>query len=373
MNQRLKGYMKAIIIGSAIFTLMTACESPKHTTIVSGETFEGESQGAPDSTDLASNNLPLSDDKIDQSSLDLTSPQSTSSTSDKSTGDIRGDVTPEAPPQPSGNQQEDTRFFDGGPKPEEASSQLTFSDSTPSVPTSPSVQPEASPREPNVPSSQFLPESPAQPSESQVAQEERSDSQYFDVTRDRGRSSFLQEQPPTPKELMPVDPFTPLDESPQDIAKKSPKQPDSPPGTDQPMTHQPETDQSGTHQPMTHQPETDQSGTSAPGLAPVYFDYDQYTLKPEATAVLEANAQLLKTKYQNVLVLIEGHCDERGTQEYNMVLGKRRALSAKKYLVDLGVSASQLTIVSYGEDRPFCKEHQPSCWQQNRRAHFVLR
>ena len=73
----------------------------------------------------------------------------------------------------------------------------------------------------------------------------------------------------------------------------------------------------------------------------------------------------------NMTVLIEGHCDERGTGAYNLVLGEKRARAAKKYLLDLGVSASQLQTTSYGETRPFCTQQNEDCYQQNRRAHFV--
>jgi peptidoglycan-associated lipoprotein len=72
-------------------------------------------------------------------------------------------------------------------------------------------------------------------------------------------------------------------------------------------------------------------------------------------------------------VLIEGHCDERGTLAYNLVLGERRAQSVKRYLQELGVPPSQLQIVSYGKERPFCTEHRETCWQQNRRGHFVVK
>jgi peptidoglycan-associated lipoprotein len=113
--------------------------------------------------------------------------------------------------------------------------------------------------------------------------------------------------------------------------------------------------------------------TLPPGtLGDIFFDFDRFTLRPEARATLETNAQFLKDK-NGMKVLIEGHCDERGTLAYNLVLGERRAQSAKRYLQELGVSASQIQITSYGKERPFCKEHRESCWQQNRRGHFVAK
>ena len=87
--------------------------------------------------------------------------------------------------------------------------------------------------------------------------------------------------------------------------------------------------------------------------------------------MLEKDAELLKSIYKDSGVLIEGHCDERGTVEYNLELGKRRAQAVKDYLVDLGIEESRIQIVSYGKERPFCTESEPSCWKQNRRGHFV--
>ena len=104
-------------------------------------------------------------------------------------------------------------------------------------------------------------------------------------------------------------------------------------------------------------------------LADIYFDFDQYAIRGEARALLDANASVLKSQ-PNESILIEGHCDERGTGAYNLVLGERRAQAAKRYLQDLGVAPSQIRITSYGKERPFCEEHSEACWQSNRRAHF---
>ena len=106
-------------------------------------------------------------------------------------------------------------------------------------------------------------------------------------------------------------------------------------------------------------------------MADVFFDYDEYAIRPDAVPVLEKDAELLKSTYKDSGVLIEGHCDERGTVEYNLELGKRRAQAVKDYLVDLGIEESRIRIVSYGKERPFCAESEPSCWKQNRRGHFV--
>lgn len=108
-------------------------------------------------------------------------------------------------------------------------------------------------------------------------------------------------------------------------------------------------------------------------LADVFFDFDQYAIRSGAIPVLEKNAALLKRTYKTAGVLIEGHCDERGTGEYNLELGKRRAQAVKEYLVALGVDESGIQIASYGKEKPFCAESTPNCWQNNRRGHFVQR
>lgn len=104
-------------------------------------------------------------------------------------------------------------------------------------------------------------------------------------------------------------------------------------------------------------------------LSDIYFDFDQYAIRDDAQSVLEMNAGFLKSQPGHSIV-IEGHCDERGTSAYNLVLGERRAQAAKQYLQELGVGLSQIQITSYGKERPFCGEHSEDCWQSNRRAHF---
>ncbi len=102
----------------------------------------------------------------------------------------------------------------------------------------------------------------------------------------------------------------------------------------------------------------------------VYFDFDKFEIKPEFRPVLEKKAELLK-KYSQIKVTIEGHCDERGTEEYNLALGERRAKAVAEYLVMLGVSSARIQTISYGEERPACTEHKEGCWSKNRRAEFV--
>ena len=110
--------------------------------------------------------------------------------------------------------------------------------------------------------------------------------------------------------------------------------------------------------------------SSSVPLEDVFFDYDRYLIRGDAKSVLQANARVLRSD-EKLRILIEGHCDEHGTSEYNLVLGEKRARAAKQYLQDLGVEASRVEITSLGKERPFCTEHNPTCWQKNRRAHFV--
>ena len=103
----------------------------------------------------------------------------------------------------------------------------------------------------------------------------------------------------------------------------------------------------------------------------VFFDLDQHTLRADAQGVLQKQAAWLQ-KYPVVKLVVEGHCDERGTREYNLALGDRRAYAVKEYLVSLGIDATRLQSKSYGKERPVCAESDDSCWQQNRRGFSVI-
>ena len=107
-------------------------------------------------------------------------------------------------------------------------------------------------------------------------------------------------------------------------------------------------------------------------LEPIYFDFDKSDIRADAARTLQTNANWFRSN-PNYLILIEGHCDERGTNEYNLALGERRARSTMNYLVAQGVASSRMTIISYGEERPVCTEHNEACWQKNRRAAFLVK
>ncbi|HUJ79865.1 MAG TPA: peptidoglycan-associated lipoprotein Pal [Nitrospiria bacterium] len=105
-------------------------------------------------------------------------------------------------------------------------------------------------------------------------------------------------------------------------------------------------------------------------LGDVFFDFDQALIRQDDRARLNEDAQWLK-EHGTARMTIEGHCDERGTDEYNLALGERRAKAAKRYLEALGIESGRIETVSYGEERPFCTDHSEQCWQQNRRGHVI--
>jgi peptidoglycan-associated lipoprotein len=126
------------------------------------------------------------------------------------------------------------------------------------------------------------------------------------------------------------------------------------------------------------------TGTTIPGLPSpkefqetsslrdVHFDFDRYEIRTQDKPVLDENAKWLKSNVAAML-LIEGHCDERGTNEYNLALGERRAKATRDYLVSLGIDGGRITVISYGEERPLCTERAEACWAQNRRSHFLVK
>ena len=107
-------------------------------------------------------------------------------------------------------------------------------------------------------------------------------------------------------------------------------------------------------------------------LRDVYFDFDRYDVRAGDKGTLDENANWLKSN-QSAMLLIEGHADERGTNEYNLALGERRAKATRDYLVSVGIDAGRITVISYGEERPTCTEKTEGCWAKNRRAHFLVK
>ena len=123
--------------------------------------------------------------------------------------------------------------------------------------------------------------------------------------------------------------------------------------------------------PQTAAPTPSDQELFARSVQDIYFDYDSYELRPAAQSALQANGAFLKS-HSNFRFTVEGHCDERGSTEYNLALGENRANAVKQALVNLGIPAGSIKTISYGKEKPACTEHTEACWQQNRRGHFDL-
>jgi peptidoglycan-associated lipoprotein len=124
--------------------------------------------------------------------------------------------------------------------------------------------------------------------------------------------------------------------------------------------------------PPTQEPTTPVTTITSSNFEPVFFDFDSYALRDDARAGLDRDAKVLRDNPE-VRITIEGHCDERGTVEYNQALGERRAQAAREYLVAAGINGSRIELISYGKERPFDEGHDEAAWAKNRRAHFVVR
>jgi peptidoglycan-associated lipoprotein len=150
-------------------------------------------------------------------------------------------------------------------------------------------------------------------------------------------------------------------------AKKAAEIPPTPP----PAPPQTTTDTQPTTTPTETPPTPVTPQITSSDFQPAFFDYDSYALRDDARTALDHDGRLLRDN-TDIRVVIEGHCDERGTVEYNQALGERRAQAARDYLVAAGVDASRLTTLSYGKERPFDPGHDESAWARNRRAHLVI-
>jgi peptidoglycan-associated lipoprotein len=122
--------------------------------------------------------------------------------------------------------------------------------------------------------------------------------------------------------------------------------------------------------PVTSQPSATEEEMFNQNIKDIYFDYDKYDVRPDQQTALQGDAQWL-SQHPNVRFTVEGHCDERGSTEYNLALGDNRATAVKNALVQAGVSGERIRTISYGKEKPFCTESNEHCWQQNRRGHFA--
>jgi peptidoglycan-associated lipoprotein len=147
--------------------------------------------------------------------------------------------------------------------------------------------------------------------------------------------------------------------------KAPPESPPAPPQATQEAPHD------TTTPPVPHETPPAPHQMTASDLQPVFFDLDSSTLRDDARSTLDANAHLLRDN-AGAKIVIEGHCDERGTVEYNQALGERRAQAARDYLVQAGIAEARIQIISYGKERPFDPGHDEAAWAKNRRAHFAI-
>jgi peptidoglycan-associated lipoprotein len=145
----------------------------------------------------------------------------------------------------------------------------------------------------------------------------------------------------------------------------------SPSSLPEQVVHEPRTEAIPSEAVQEELPEDVQELNRRGYLEDAFFDTNQYELKPEAREALGKNAAWLH-RYPTVKILIEGHCDERNTREYNLALGERRANTVRDYLISLGAASDQIRTISYGEERPFASGQDESAWHLNRRAHFVI-
>ncbi|MFI5303840.1 MAG: peptidoglycan-associated lipoprotein Pal [Nitrospiria bacterium] len=152
----------------------------------------------------------------------------------------------------------------------------------------------------------------------------------------------------------------------------TPSQSQAQPATPPPVESAPPVEQHPVTEEAVKPGEPGKPVTKASSLNDVFFDFDKAAIKSEMKSVLDQDVAWLNAN-PKVKVQLEGHCDERGTGEYNLALGEKRAHSVKQYLISLGVKSVQLSTISYGKERPFCKEQTESCYQQNRRVHFVMK
>jgi peptidoglycan-associated lipoprotein len=162
--------------------------------------------------------------------------------------------------------------------------------------------------------------------------------------------------PPTP---------APPPPPPQAAAPAPPPPPPPPPPAPAPRPPAPLTEDQ-----IFAQKSLDQLNAERP-LGDVFFDLDESTIRDDAKALLQRNADWMK-RWTSTSITVEGHCDSRGSSEYNLALGTRRANAVKDYLVNLGVTGGRITVISKGKEQPFCTENNESCWQQNRRGHFIV-
>jgi peptidoglycan-associated lipoprotein len=150
----------------------------------------------------------------------------------------------------------------------------------------------------------------------------------------------------------------------------APTPPPPPPPPPKPAPPPPPTEPALTEEQLFAKKTVEQLNAEKP-LADVFFDLDEATIREDAKGPLQRNSAWMK-KWASVQIIVEGHADSRGSSEYNLALGSRRGDAVKQYMVGLGVAANRVTVISKGKEQPFCSQEEESCWQQNRRGHFIV-
>lgn len=334
---RTKNVIALVVIGIGLLMTLSACENSKHVEIMGKEDLRADVQTA---------TVPDTGTQTERQAH-----------GDQTGGSFEGRSIDEEPLGLS-----EPLVFDPEPLPSPASPARDASDAEVTPSSSARVLPEGysqSPRVERSPASDYVPGSPPQ-----VFRDARI-SEFRVSALDQPTKEIVQAEVPTPAPVP-----APMNEvTEQTLSTEEPV-------ADQEMEIaklEPSDFVSETPGPALEASRVETGVESESELADVFFDFDQYTIRSNAIPVLEKNAELLKETYTASNVLIEGHCDERGTGDYNLELGKRRAQAIKRYLIDLGVEASRIQIASYGKEKPFCAESTPHCWQNNRRGHFVQR
>ena len=374
-----KGSACLMIVAAVMMMFLTGCETTKHAEVMSAEELAAQARGAAGAEEpgaAEAGGLPLGGQGLSEGGL--------------SVGQAGGEplegtmaaISPEGPPSPTLREGQGAISGEGGTIADKRGAEAGITEA-PSQPTEAGVPPSKTdltgamteyPTGNKSPPAFFGPEAPAQAYLGEAQGMEPSQPKE-EAAGEAGPSGYEGQQ--FVQALKPSD-FVP-GEPPQaylhDAEEPEPTVEAAPPSKKEETVTQPPAEEEVAESMKPLAP-SDLGGASAVSsgveLGPVFFDFDKYAIRSDAVPTLQANVQLLKAKYQNSNVLIEGHCDERGTSEYNLVLGERRAQAVKNYLVDLGISSSRIQIVSYGKERPFCTQSNETCYQQNRRGHFVL-
>ncbi len=360
---------KWVLISGSVLFLLGGCSSRLQTTITSGEQAQATELAQAVPVQLPEEEVKPQSIKVDEIPVEAPATPVISQGASEDAEEKRGiaaqtQSSSESQPTPQGEAQPN------------ATARLTFSEKETFSPKSaPASQPSSGSGAKGIPPIAIFPETPALPHGSGSFEETEEiatanpDHSPGNLSSD-GESgipavSFNPEPQALPRAQEESSPEMATTEEPMQVVKAMPTE-EEPIRTEEPMQIAKVVPTEPTQINITEKALDE-------ALNDVFFDYDRFAIREDAQTLLRTNADLLTSKFADKKILIEGHCDERGTQSYNMVLGKRRAEAVKSFLGDLGIPEEQIDIVSYGKARPFCAEQTQECWQQNRRGHFVIK